>query len=93
MLTQLRQHHLDMLLVLISRLAEDKDVVNEHNRKLRELMLGVQATISIKLGRIEHVIHHTLKGSWCIGQAKGKHPELVVTNRSPECSFGLILIL
>ena len=33
-------------------------------------------------------VHDCLKGSWSIGEAKGKHPKLVLAKRSPEGSLG-----
>ena len=55
-------------------------------------MSRIQATIRIEFRRIEQVVHDSLKRSWCISQTKGKHPELIVTKRSPECSFSFVLI-
>lgn len=93
MLAQLRQYNLNMLLVLISGLAEDENVINEHNGKLSQLMPRVQATTSIELRRVEQLVHNCLECSWCISQIKGKHSELVMTKWGPKCSFRLVLIL
>lgn len=49
MLAQLRQDNLNMLLVLLSSLAEDEDVISEYNSKLTQLIPRVQATISFEL--------------------------------------------
>ena len=55
-------------------------------------MPRIQATISIELWRTEQTVHDSLESSGCIGQAKGKNFELVVTKRSSECSLWLVLI-
>ena len=52
MLTQIRQHSLNMLFVLLSSLAEDEDIINDHNCNPRQLMPGIQAAISIELGQV-----------------------------------------
>ena len=47
---------------------------------------------ALNFGGFNRVVHHCLKSSWCIGQAKGKNPKLVMTKRGPECSLRFVLI-
>ena len=55
-------------------------------------MPRVDRPISIEFRRVEQIVHDSLEGSRCIGQAKRQDPELVVTKRRPECSLRLVLI-
>ena len=45
---------------------------------------GVDTTVSKELGLLKHPVHDRLEDGWCIGDPKGKHPELVVPKRRPK---------
>lgn len=48
----------------------------------------VDPTIGQELVMVKYSVHDCLKGSWHIGEARGKHLELVVVDRSPRGSLG-----
>lgn len=59
----------------------------------QSLHITVRLLHTRELGMINDPVHDCLEGSWRIGEAKGKHPEVVVGKMSPKGSLRPVKLL